>query len=430
MKTVLPTLLLLSWATLSAQAQFIPSGATARLPGSSPGTGPRPAFAAAERGAQYTRWISVQSRTNSSGRVLVRTNSFVELGAGINRLVGNQWVASRPLIEPVPGGAKGSQARHQVRFGNDLNTQGAIELTGPDGRRIRSHVLGLAYYDTSTGTNVLIAVTKSCQGRILSSQKQVVYADGFDGAVADVRYTYTGSGLEQDVIIRAQLPAPEAYGLNSGTTELQILTEYLDTPTRHRPGAADDEIEFGSMRMGRGHASPMGQPAGYLRVATHWAEVNGRHILIESVPAAAVRKATARLQPGHASLPRGNALGARQLPTLPKAAERPETMMLARATTPAQAGVVLDWVITIGPDDLGSYTFQTGTMYLISDLLTIENAVFEAGSVLKFGPCAQLQVSNLVSTATQYEPVTFTTREDSSIGWDVSTGDTNLYATK
>jgi hypothetical protein len=91
----------------------------------------------------------------------MRTNAFVELGTGINRRVGNEWVASTPAIEPAPGGALGSGGRHQVRFSSDLNTQGAIQLTGPDGRRIRSQILGLIYYDAASGTNVLIAATKS-----------------------------------------------------------------------------------------------------------------------------------------------------------------------------------------------------------------------------------------------------------------------------
>jgi len=34
---------------------------------------------------------------------------------------------------------------------------GAVVLTGPDGRTIRSQILGLSYYDAASGTNVLIA---------------------------------------------------------------------------------------------------------------------------------------------------------------------------------------------------------------------------------------------------------------------------------
>jgi hypothetical protein len=145
----------------------------------------------------------------------MRTNSFVELGAGLNRWVGNQWVASMPEIQPAPSGALGSNARHQVWFASDLSTQGAVVLTGPDGRTIRSQILGLSYYDAASGTNVLIATTKSCQGQILPSKRQVLYTNAFSGVYADIRYTYTAAGLEQDVLLGQQLPAPENYGLNS-----------------------------------------------------------------------------------------------------------------------------------------------------------------------------------------------------------------------
>jgi hypothetical protein len=425
MKHLFPGFALLSCAILSVQTQLQPlRAATApALPQSA--TAPKRAFVPSERGPYYTRWISVDSKTNSAGRVLLRTNSFVELGAGLNRWVGSQWVASMPQIQPAPGGALGSNARHQVWFASDLNTQGAVALTGPDGRSIRSQILGLSYYDAANGTNVLIATTKSCQGQILPSQRQVLYTNAFAGVRADVCYSYTAAGLEQDVIVGQQLPAPEAYGLNSQTSELEILTEYLDVPTRCVPGVSEDVIEFGAMHFARGRAFPSQQPQGRmpikLQVSRHWAQVAGRNFLIESLPATAVRAATGTLTNTHASILNYKPLPARQYPALPEAVESAESMLLAK-TSPTASGFVLDWYIALSADSLGSYTFQAGSLYLITDLLTVTNAQFEGGTVLKYGPDGQLNVSNIVSTATQYEPVTFTSREDNSISWDVSTG--------
>lgn len=230
MKPPYRILILLSCAALSAQAQFQQAGGTTAPALASGSPVQKPAFLASERGPYHTRWVSVQCRTNAAGRVLTRTNSFIELGAAINRLVDNQWVASTPLIEPAAGGAVGSGARHQVRFSSDLNTQGAIQVTGPDGRTIRSQIIGLSYYDAASGSNVLIAVTKSCEGVILPSKKVALYADAFSGVKADVTYRYSASGVDQDVTLRQQLPPPEDYGLSSQSTELQIITEYSGQP--------------------------------------------------------------------------------------------------------------------------------------------------------------------------------------------------------
>jgi hypothetical protein len=262
MKTPVPILVLLAWATLPSPAQPQQSGATLPPAGPSGSARPKPAFAASERGAGYTRWTSVQCRTNAAGRILTRTTAFVELGAGINRWDGNQWVASAPEINAAPGGALGSGAGHQVRFASDLNTQGAVQVTGPDGRTIRSHIIGLSYFDSATGSNVVIALTKSCQGVILPSKKAALYADAFNGVKADVTYRYSASGVDQDVTLRQQLPAPEEWGLSSQSTELQIITEYLDIPTSVRAGAAEDDIEFGAMHFAPGRAFALEPAAG------------------------------------------------------------------------------------------------------------------------------------------------------------------------
>jgi hypothetical protein len=430
MKNPFPVLILLSCASFSAHPQVtMPAGDAAAA--TWPTIAALRGFAATERSSYQTRWSRIEAKTNAAGRVFMRTNSFVELGAGLNRWVGNQWVASMPQIQPAPGGALGSNARHQVWFASDLNTEGAVALTGPDGRSIRSQILGLSYYDATTGTNVLIATTKSCQGQIMPSQRQVLYTNAFAGVRADVRYTYTMAGLEQDVILRQQLAAPEAYGLNSQTTELEVLTEYLDVPTRCVPGVSEDVIEFGAMHFARGRAFTSELPQGRipikLQVSRHWAQLAGRNFLIESLPAAAARAATANLTNTHASILNYKPLPARQYPALPETVKSGEPMLLAE-TCPTLSGFVLDWYITLSADSRDAYTFQAGSMYLISDILTVTNATFEGATVLKYSPYATMFVSNIVSMATQYEPVTFTSQEDNSISWDVSTGNNNYCA--
>ena len=73
-------------------------------------------------------------------------------------------------------------------FGANLASAGAIELELPEGQRLRSHVLGLSYYDAASGRNVWIAEVKDCPG-VIVEPNQVVYADAFEGLKGDVRYT-------------------------------------------------------------------------------------------------------------------------------------------------------------------------------------------------------------------------------------------------
>ena len=59
---------------------------------------------------------------------------------------------------------------------------------------------------------------------------QVIYPDAFTDFKADLRYTYTKAGFEQDIILREQPPTPESFGLDPETTRLQVLTEFFNPP--------------------------------------------------------------------------------------------------------------------------------------------------------------------------------------------------------
>jgi hypothetical protein len=83
-----------------------------------------------------------------------------------------------------------------VVFGNNLNSEGAIDLQSPEGKRFRSNILGLAYYDSATGNSVLIGQIQDSQGELIASN-QVLYPDAFSGVRADVRYTYRGANLSR-----------------------------------------------------------------------------------------------------------------------------------------------------------------------------------------------------------------------------------------
>jgi hypothetical protein len=84
-----------------------------------------------------------------------------------------QWTESQELVEAVPGGAIARHGQIQVIFANNLATAGAIDLQTPDSKRLISHVTGLSYFDASSGTNILIASIKDCQGQILPPNRVI-----------------------------------------------------------------------------------------------------------------------------------------------------------------------------------------------------------------------------------------------------------------
>jgi hypothetical protein len=47
-------------------------------------------------------------------------------------------------IQITPTGAIAAHGQHQVTFAANINTAGAIDLTMPDGKHLRSHILGLS----------------------------------------------------------------------------------------------------------------------------------------------------------------------------------------------------------------------------------------------------------------------------------------------
>ena len=224
-------------------------------------------FAVTQRGPHHRVWEKVLAYTNSQGKTIYRTNSFVEMATGLNVWNGTQWVDASDQIQITPNGASATSAAHQVNFAANINTTGAIDLALPDGRHLRSQIVGLAYYDEANSNSVMFAETKDSIGQLLQSSNQVVYTNAFTDFQADVRYTHTKAKLEQDVILRSQPPAPAQYGLNPQSTLIEIWTEFLNPPEPLikekqitvqgegvRQTRPDQNLDFGTMQMGRGRA--------------------------------------------------------------------------------------------------------------------------------------------------------------------------------
>lgn len=103
-------------------------------------------YSVIERGPHHRVMASVTWTTNAiTGKVFARTNSYTELATGMHRLQDGRWVEASTEIKAVPGGAIAGNGAHIVSFAANLAAAGgAIDCTTPDGKRLRSTVLGLS----------------------------------------------------------------------------------------------------------------------------------------------------------------------------------------------------------------------------------------------------------------------------------------------
>jgi len=276
----------------------------------------------------------------------------------------------------------------------------------------------------------------------------VVYPDAFTDFGADLRYTYTRAGFEQDIVLRENPPGPEAFGLNPKQTRLQVLTEFVEAPpptkVRHQTGDLTDEtLGFGGTGIGMGKAFSVdadGQNGGDIPVAKQWLRpvegpLEGRDFLIEEVRyekvAEQLKKLPAADKYQGASLERRgrgeNVLaGLRSL--LPKRyvkAAPDATRRMAKATYNPAASFVLDYVSL--NSSLTNYIFKGDTTYYVTGpVLLYGTNTLEGGSVIKYmaGASAYLQVLGKLQCQTSaYREAVFTAKDDNTVG-ETITGST------
>jgi hypothetical protein len=410
-----------------------------------------------ERGPHHRIWQWTTVEQWPGGQRIERTHRVVELATGLHYWTGDGWAESRELIEPFPQGAVARFGPHRVIFAANLNSPGAIDLETPDGQRLTSHLLGLAYTDTATGRSVLIAEVQDCLGRVVPPN-QVWYRDAFKGLRADVRLTYRRAGLEQDVLLRQAPPPPSAYGLDPQTTRLEVWTEFVEAPqpvqtlrllrlesdpAKRRalalPDFTDEELDFGSMHIGPGEA--FGQPADEqpaVPVGKSWLRIEGRQFLIEAVeypaiqgrleelPQAAVPDAGQREEIKRTAglggvQPRLELLAGLKGPAARlDGAKGGEAMALAQAQ-PLEKAVVLDYQMLSG--SLTNYVFAGDTTYYVSGLVYLYGTsnVLEGGTVIKYAPNTNASLSlasgaNIRCQTSPYRPAILTARDDDSVG--------------
>jgi hypothetical protein len=374
-----------------------------------------------------------------NGQIIARPHQFTELATGLNYKDPStgQWQPSKEEIDIQPDGTlAATQGQHQVYFPGNIYG-GEIELIQPNGVQLHSCPVGLSYDDGSN--TMLIAVLTNSVGQLVGSN-QVIYTNAFVGLDADLLYTYTKAGLEQDVVIRAQPPTPASLGLDPDTTRLQVLTEFLNPPqpaetTSTLPEQAglaltDDTLDFGTMQMIPGKAFMLGDDSPSARVGKSWVTLQGRQFLVEAVPVDALAEQLDALPAPSAqtvSTAKTRVISRNlMLPPQHLAKAGIQPLKLARTGISRKPGVVLDY-LTVN-SSLTNYTFQGDTTYYISGTTySYGTNTFEGGAVLKYATNSSIFIDNgggvdpeIIWKGSTYRPVIFTAKDDNSVGDEIS----------
>src|SRR5579859_7958805 len=270
-------------------------------------------------------------------------------------------------------GAVADFGPHKVSFAPNLNTPWAVNLTMFDGQKIPTDIAGIYYYDSASDKIVLIGTLKDTIGELLPPN-QVIYTNAFDGVAVDVLFSYTQNSLEQDLVIRKQLPDPAKLNLSPASVRLVVITEMLTPvdpvtiPTTVDLSAwnqaagiqgpatlSDENIFFKTMAILPGRAFTWGDDTTEIPVGKAWVKLdNGHSCLVESTPYPLIKPQLDALPPLTAQLsprtPQSFKSLLAEIPVRSPAKRRaaantgPRTFRIAQAA-PRQPGVVLDYLI-------------------------------------------------------------------------------------
>src|ERR1051326_4686387 len=413
-----------------------------------------------ERGPHHIIVQSTRQSVDASGQPVVETNSYVQLTPGLSWLNPRtgQWEDTKEQFEITKEGyAAALQGPHQAVLTPNIAAPDAVAVVTPDGKRFISHVYGISYFDPLSGNSALIAEVKDSIGELVAPN-QVIYPSAFSDLKVDVRVTYTKAGLEQDIVLREQPPAPENFGLPE-TSQLQVLTEFIDPPTPLdrvaatnteptrlliAPNLTDERLEFGAMVFGQGKAFSLDQTLSGLSlsddkavpVGKTWSELApGRHFLVESVNYSSIQPALALLPeaPGaNAAVPKRKigriAELIRERPRRVAALSRDTTdaIQVAQAPTPRK-GFNIDYQIL---NTIANQTLKGDTTYYVTNTAVLSGVtVIEGGTVVKYTNSAQIKIQGTLKCLTSsYRLAVFTSKDDNTVGDPIS-GSTGNPAT-
>ena len=281
-----------------------------------------------ERGPHHRKVERTMWQISPEGQSIPHVSSYVELATGMYYQKAGQWHESDPSFQIARNGwAEASQGQHQVRVAPNINApEGAVVVTLPNGKVLRSAILGLSLFDCASGKSLQVAAVKDSTGE-QTAPNEITFFNCFEGLDASVRIRNELGQFHQDVVLHERITAEQLAKLgfpDPSTVRVEIWTEFIQPPQTGirativggethperraqmaEPDVVDQFLDFGGSVMPRGKALAEGEgeePGNALPVYKQWLrDPGGRVCLLESCSyggvAAAVEE-TARQQAG------------------------------------------------------------------------------------------------------------------------------------
>ncbi len=410
---------------------------------------------AVNRTANQTRWQSITWRTNMATlRAHAYTNSYVELGGGLNLKNGaGDFVAANPAFRITATGAEATNCAHSIRLAADICSENPVVLTTPEKVRLVSSPMAICYYDPVDGRTVPIAFVTNSIGTIVNPAT-VLYTNCFHGLKASLRYCNRHSEFEQDLLLHELPPPPSALGLSaksrlelwtqidsevgpavSKTVTLSRETDSVARASMWEPDFVDQKLAFGSSVMGLGRAFRQ-RPAtnstasfGDVSVGKSYQVINGRGLLIEAVPYAAISAELQKIRnPGSSGI-----TNAAATPRKDRALVFDEiqmamnygnshtgSMLAARIDFLPADSFVIDYIIQ-DPSTSNDSTYRSGTTYLITGPISHSAVVIEPGAIIKFDDYGAITVLGQIDCRAQpHIPAILTVKDDDNVGEQIA----------
>lgn len=418
-------------------------------------------YTATARDGLSTTWEATEYITNAlTGAVTTKPHKYIEIASGLNYVdpANGQYQPSQDLIElTAEGGAAAVRGQAKLYLKPNLNTLGAITLVTVSNRVFTTRPLGIFWFNAQSGQAQLIAPVQDCVGQLVPPN-QVVWKSAF-GPIADLRLTFTKSGIESDLVLLQQ-PVPPA-SWDPRTTRLELWHDWTGAPTPAvkpnvlytetdptlrpemlEPDFTDQILDFGDFWFptGAGFAAD-GKPdlatnavrqvrvpnlaadSSLTGVGKTWLATPTVDVLVEGVrwpdvqPKVASLALAATAPPTAQPLDRFGLLG--QLPA-PNAAPIPGQAITVAAGSYHPAGFVWDWIAV--PPSTNSWSFDSGQTYYVSGSSTFGGSVtFNPNCTIKFTNGAYLIVYAYVTcNGTSANPSLLTTCRDGLFGETIS----------
>ncbi|HEY5914357.1 MAG TPA: LamG-like jellyroll fold domain-containing protein [Verrucomicrobiae bacterium] len=287
-----------------------------------------------------------------------------------------------PEIRAYSGGAIADYGLLNVRFTPHPAESRPVSISRRNSRTIAFRPTYIALVKRSTGDAwILGQVTNSV---LEVSGSDVLWREAFDSISADLRYSYgNGNRLEQFITIREKIVLPKELEDCEADVDLECWTEFFlennalsieETPVLLREAqlglpaveAADQSTDLGNLKIpGGGKAFGIGEEEDTIPVAKTWIQVghagaaidgaqSPRRFLCERADWLSIKPKLDKLpkHPGHAALQKRKttrALLARLAPPAAPAQATPAPVLLARNSSPANSGLVIDFAVVAPP---------------------------------------------------------------------------------